>query len=59
MVGRGGMVGLGQSFSGGSSVYWVCLMGLVGLLGISGGGTIMWWLLVMLLIVGGGCWLCC
>ena len=26
MVGRGGMVGLGLSFNGGSSVYWVCLV---------------------------------
>ena len=41
VVGCGGMVGLGLS--------------LVGLLGVSHGGSVMWWLLVVLLMVGGGC----
>ena len=49
------MVGLGLSFDRGSSVWWVCLVGLVGLLGVSGGGTMMLWLLVVLLMMGGGC----
>ena len=40
-MGCGGMVGLGLS--------------LVGLLGVSRGGSVMWWLLVVLLMVGGGC----
>ena len=38
-------------------VWWVVGLGLslVGLLGVSHGGSMMWWLLVVLLMVGGGC----
>ena len=39
-------------FSCGSCVWWVCLVGLVGLLGGSSGGTVMWWVVVVLLMVG-------
>ena len=42
-LGCGSTVGLGQS--------------LVGLLGVSCGGSVMWWLLVVLLMVDGGWWL--
>ena len=38
-------------------VWWVCLVGQVGLLGVSCGGSVMWWLLVVLLMVDGGWWL--
>ena len=37
-------------------VWWVVgCGGMVGLLGVSRGGSVMWWLLVVLLMVGGGC----